>query len=108
MNQSTRHQIPLGNGASYGIFADDEMLRALGPAILRYLGCSFEIKWPEEHGLTEERDAARKHLRARLNEESEEYSYEAAKHPSERPMLAEAFRAGWRRAPKGTRFPGGV
>lgn len=102
-------QIPLGNGRAYGIENNEKMLRALGPAILSHLGCSYEIKWPDEdEAATRRRIADLKKARERRREDAEMWAFERATrvlHSDDleyiRDLLTEAYIAGYDAAPKG-------
>lgn len=98
----------LGQGRTYTIADDPELLTALGPAILSHLGCSFEIRWPDKdedakqrrregrnRALQRRREAAELWAAGREvigNTEDREYV---------RDLLVEAYIAGHDAAPRG-------
>jgi hypothetical protein len=103
-------QIPLGNGRSYGIENNEKMLRALGPAILSHLGCSYEIKWPDSDEAAKRRRVADlKKAKERRREDAEAWAAERASRVLRtdddveyiRDLLTEAYIAGYDAAPKG-------
>jgi hypothetical protein len=100
-------QIPLGNGRTYGIEDKEEMLSALAPAILRHLGCSFEIRWPDK---TEEakrrRESDRKRALRSRRQDAELWAagrdvLDTSDREYIRDLLVEAYIAGFDAAPKG-------
>jgi hypothetical protein len=94
---------------TYTLADDPDLLSALGPAILSHLGCSFEIRWPDETDEDRERRAKdRKATRARVREDAELYamgheptfSLDGNDRDYVRRLLAEAYLAGHAAAPK--------
>lgn len=98
----------LGQGRTYAIADDTEMLTALGPAILTHLGCSYEIRWPDkDEAAKRRRQEGRKRARESRREEAElwaagrELMGDTADREYVRDLLVEAFIAGYDAAPRG-------
>jgi hypothetical protein len=95
---------------TYTLADDPDLLSALGPAILSHLGCSFEIRWPDETDEDRERRAKdRKATRVqgpggrrvvRRWVHSRRFSLDGNDRDYVRRLLAEAYLAGHAAAPK--------
>jgi hypothetical protein len=105
---TTNVTLNLGQGRTYTIPDNPEVLAALGPAILSHLGCSYEIRWPDKTDADKQRrQEGRVTAQQRRREDAEVWAgqhlmgRDAADRDYVRGLLVEAYIAGYDAAPKG-------